>query len=184
MKPRGPISRGQATSPSSDAMPMGPMALGPWLRRAEPCGAGTRIEEEGPDESVETGARQPNRWEYLVVPLADAGGLKKKSADLRPDHLDELGSQGWEAVGLSLKYGDLIAWPVVLRKRPVTSMRRGLRRSRRRPLVQCGCQGATDEPVDRCADSGINGDERSVRMPGRGALSLRHRQPLYERVNA
>lgn len=69
--------------------------------------------------SVETGARQPNRWEYSVVPLADAGGLKKKSADLKPDHLDELGSQGWEAVGLSLKYGDLIAWPVVLLKRPV-----------------------------------------------------------------
>jgi len=58
------------------------------------------------------------RWEYLVVPLDDAGGLKK-NADLAPDRLNELGSQGWEAVGLSLKKGDLVAWPVVLLKRPV-----------------------------------------------------------------
>jgi hypothetical protein len=58
-------------------------------------------------------------WEYLVVPLEDAGRLKKKSADLSPDRLNELGSQGWEAVGLTLKKGDLIAWPVVLLKRPV-----------------------------------------------------------------
>lgn len=58
-------------------------------------------------------------WEYLVVPLRDAAGLKKNAADLCPDHLNELGSQGWEAVGLSLKYGDLVAWPVVLLKRPV-----------------------------------------------------------------
>ena len=58
------------------------------------------------------------QWEYLVVPLEDAGRLKK-SADLRPDRLNELGAQGWEAVGLSLKKGDLIAWPVVLLKRPV-----------------------------------------------------------------
>ncbi len=69
--------------------------------------------------SAEAAPRHLSQWEYLVVPLADAGGLKKKSADLKPDHLDELGSQGWEAVGLSLKYGDLIAWPVVLLKRPV-----------------------------------------------------------------
>jgi len=58
-------------------------------------------------------------WEYLVVPLDDAGGLKKKSMDLAPGHLNELGAQGWEAVGLSLKKGDLVAWPVVLLKRPV-----------------------------------------------------------------
>jgi hypothetical protein len=58
-------------------------------------------------------------WEYLVVPLEEAKGLKKHAADLRPDRLNELGSQGWEAVGLSLKYGDLVAWPVVLLKRPV-----------------------------------------------------------------
>jgi hypothetical protein len=58
------------------------------------------------------------KWEYLVVPLKDAGALKK-STDLRPDRLNELGSQGWEAVGVSLKRGDLVAWPVVLLKRPV-----------------------------------------------------------------
>ena len=60
------------------------------------------------------------KWEYLVVPLQEAGGLKKKSADLSPERLNELGSQGWEAVGLSLKRGDLVAWPVVLLKRPVS----------------------------------------------------------------
>ena len=32
---------------------------------------------------------------------------------------NELGGEGWEAVGLSLKYGDLVAWPVVLLKRPL-----------------------------------------------------------------
>jgi hypothetical protein len=56
------------------------------------------------------------KWEYLVVPLDDAGRLKK-GADLAPGRLNELGSQGWEAVGLSLKKGDLIAWPIVLMKR-------------------------------------------------------------------
>jgi hypothetical protein len=59
------------------------------------------------------------QFEYLVVPLEDAKRLKKGSEDLAPDRLNELGSQGWEAVGLSLKTGDLVAWPVVLLKRPV-----------------------------------------------------------------
>jgi hypothetical protein len=58
-------------------------------------------------------------WEYLVVPLEDAGGLRKNAAGLAPDRLNELGLQGWEAVGLTLKRGDLVAWPVVLLKRPV-----------------------------------------------------------------
>jgi len=58
-------------------------------------------------------------WEYVVAPLGAAGGLRRSSAELRPDHLNELGSQGWEAVGLSLKKGDLVAWPVVLLKRPI-----------------------------------------------------------------
>jgi hypothetical protein len=60
------------------------------------------------------------KWEYLVVPLDDAGALKK-NADLAPARLNELGSQGWEAVGLSLKKGDLVAWPVVLMKRALGS---------------------------------------------------------------
>lgn len=59
------------------------------------------------------------KWEYRVVPLDVAAGLKKRDADLEPDRLNELGSQGWEAVGLSLKRGDLVAWPVVLLKRPL-----------------------------------------------------------------
>ena len=58
-------------------------------------------------------------WEYLVVPLEGARHLKKDSTDLVPDRLNQLGAQGWEAVGVTLKYGDLVAWPVVLLKRPV-----------------------------------------------------------------
>lgn len=61
------------------------------------------------------------RWEYLVAPLKDAARLKKDSAALTPNRLNELGSKGWEAVGVSLKQGDLIAWPVVLLKRPIDS---------------------------------------------------------------
>ena len=54
-----------------------------------------------------------------VVPLDDAAGLKKTSGGLTPVLLNELGAQGWEAVGLSLKKGDLVAWPVVLLKRVI-----------------------------------------------------------------
>ena len=60
-----------------------------------------------------------NKWEYVLVPLEEAGGLKKRGAELAPEHLNELGSDGWEAVGLTLKRGDLVSWPVVLMKRPV-----------------------------------------------------------------
>ena len=60
------------------------------------------------------------RWEYLVVPLHDAKGLKKADDPWSPESLNELGAQGWEAVGLSLKYGDFIAWPVVLFKRQLS----------------------------------------------------------------
>lgn len=60
-----------------------------------------------------------DKWEYAVVPLDEVGGLSKKAHDMRPERLNELGSQGWEAVGLSLKKGDLVAWPVVLLKRLV-----------------------------------------------------------------
>ncbi len=59
------------------------------------------------------------KWEYLVVPLKDAGDLKRRSAELAPERLNELGAEGWEAVGMTLKRGDLVAWPVVLLKRPV-----------------------------------------------------------------
>ncbi|HEX6876263.1 MAG TPA: hypothetical protein VF165_11445 [Nocardioidaceae bacterium] len=59
------------------------------------------------------------KWEYLLVPLEQAGGVKKSSDRVVPDRLNELGADGWEAVGLSLKRGDLVAWPVVLLKRPV-----------------------------------------------------------------
>ena len=59
------------------------------------------------------------RFEYLVVSLKEAKNLKKDEEAFVPERLNELGEQGWEAVGLSLKYGDLMAWPVVLLKRTV-----------------------------------------------------------------
>ena len=58
------------------------------------------------------------RFEYVVVPLKEAKTLKKDE-DAFIQQLNELGEEGWEAVGLSLKYGDLMAWPVVLLKRPI-----------------------------------------------------------------
>jgi hypothetical protein len=54
------------------------------------------------------------KCKYLVVPLEEARGLRKKDDGLVPDHLNDLGSDGWEADGVSLKNGDLVAWPVVL----------------------------------------------------------------------
>ena len=62
---------------------------------------------------------QATRFEYLVVPLKEAKNLKKDEDAFAPEHLNELGAEGWEAVGLSLKYGDLMAWPVALLKRPI-----------------------------------------------------------------
>jgi hypothetical protein len=59
------------------------------------------------------------RFEYLVVPLKEAKSVKKDEDAFAPEQLNELGEEGWEAVGLSLKYGDLMAWPVVLLKRPL-----------------------------------------------------------------
>jgi hypothetical protein len=44
-----------------------------------------------------------DKWEYAVVPLDEVGGLSKKAHDLRPERLNELGSQGWEAVGCRSK---------------------------------------------------------------------------------
>ena len=59
------------------------------------------------------------QFEYLVVPLKEAKNLKKDEDEFVPEHLNELGQEGWDAVGLSLKYGDLMAWPVVLLKRSI-----------------------------------------------------------------
>lgn len=64
-------------------------------------------------------AEAAEKWEYLVAPLQEVKSLKKADDPWSPDQLNELGGQGWEAVGLSLKYGDFIAWPVVLFKRPL-----------------------------------------------------------------
>jgi hypothetical protein len=59
------------------------------------------------------------KWEYKVAPLEEAGRLKRRSEGFSPEGLNQLGSEGWEAVGVTLKRGDLVAWPVVLLKRPV-----------------------------------------------------------------
>jgi hypothetical protein len=56
------------------------------------------------------------KWEYAVVPL-DTNGFWKKTVDPRTDNLNELGQAGWEAIGISLGSGDLVAKPVVLFKR-------------------------------------------------------------------
>ena len=59
------------------------------------------------------------RFEYLVAPLKEAKSVKHEEDVFAPEHLNELGEEGWEAVGISLKYGDFMAWPVVLLKRPL-----------------------------------------------------------------
>ena len=64
------------------------------------------------------GAPPATRFEYLVVPLKEAKRVKQDE-DWVPERLNELGEDGWEAVGISLKYGDFVAWPVVLLKRPL-----------------------------------------------------------------
>jgi hypothetical protein len=69
------------------------------------------------DAPTRTVTDRAQEWEYLVAPLQEAKGLKKADDPWTPERLNELGEQGWEAVGLSLKYGDLVAWPVVLLKR-------------------------------------------------------------------
>ena len=58
------------------------------------------------------------QWEYTVVPLETTGGMWKKTVDPHVERLNELGREGWEAVGISLGAGDLVAKPVVLLKRP------------------------------------------------------------------
>ena len=68
---------------------------------------------------IDAPALPVTRFEYLVVPLKEAKSLKQDAEGFTPGHLNELGKEGWDAVGLSLKYGDLVAWPVVLLKRPI-----------------------------------------------------------------
>jgi hypothetical protein len=57
------------------------------------------------------------RWEYLVVPLDDAGGLMRQTAGLQSDRLNELDSLGWKLIGL--QRGDLVTPPVALLRHPV-----------------------------------------------------------------
>jgi hypothetical protein len=67
---------------------------------------------------LETESSVLPQWEYTVVPL-DTSGFWKKTVDPRIDRLNELGENGWEAVGVSLGSGDLVARPLVLFKRPL-----------------------------------------------------------------
>jgi hypothetical protein len=67
--------------------------------------------------TIDAPPRAAARFEYLVVPLKEAKNVKKDEDAFVPGHLNELGEEGWEAVGLTLKYGDLMAWPDVLLKR-------------------------------------------------------------------
>ena len=69
--------------------------------------------------SLETESSVLPQWEYTVVPL-DTSGFWKKTVDSHVDRLNELGRMGWEAVGVSLGSGDLVAKPVVLLKRPLS----------------------------------------------------------------
>jgi hypothetical protein len=57
------------------------------------------------------------RWEYLYVPLDDAGGPNQQAAGWQADRLNELALQGWELA--SLQRGDLVTPPLVLLRRPV-----------------------------------------------------------------
>jgi hypothetical protein len=68
--------------------------------------------------ALETEPQAIPKWEYSVVPLETTGGLWKKRVDSHVDRLNALGEQGWEAIGISLAAGDLVAKPVVLLKRP------------------------------------------------------------------
>ena len=64
------------------------------------------------------------RWEYTIYSHKQPSGMIFRGAgDIPTDEiesgLNKLGAEGWEAVGLTLKRGDLMTWPVVLLKRPI-----------------------------------------------------------------
>jgi hypothetical protein len=69
--------------------------------------------------AIDARSTTATRFEYAVVRVKDAKSLTQDDDTLVPARLNELGEQGWKAVGISLKYGDLMAWPVVLLKRPL-----------------------------------------------------------------
>ena len=57
------------------------------------------------------------KWEHKVEFLRYGNNAPIDLNRTMEIELNRLGTEGWEAVGLSLKYGDLMAWPVVLLKR-------------------------------------------------------------------
>lgn len=56
-------------------------------------------------------------WEYVLVPVLDAKGLRKNSGEVPAERLNALGAQGWEVISISMNTGDLGAWPMALLKR-------------------------------------------------------------------
>lgn len=102
-------------SPALERSGQATEALTPWVLWTQRSGDSPQRSAGAIGGSYD---RRMQKWEYMVIPLNEAGKLKKKSEPLSPDRLNELGADGWEAVGLSLKQGDLVAWPVVLLKRP------------------------------------------------------------------
>ena len=62
-------------------------------------------------------AEGARKWEYLVAPLQEVKALRKADEAWAPDRLNELGAQGWEAIGFSPTHSDFIASPVVLLRR-------------------------------------------------------------------
>ena len=70
---------------------------------------------------IDAPAVSATRFEYLVVPLKEAKHVKKDEDVFAPEQLNELGEDGWEAVGLSLKYGDLMSYSsALIETMPVT----------------------------------------------------------------
>lgn len=66
-----------------------------------------------------TATTTTQRWEYLYVPLDNAGGPTQPAAGWQPARLNKLALQGWELA--SLQRGDLVTPPLVLLRRPVGS---------------------------------------------------------------
>jgi hypothetical protein len=63
------------------------------------------------------------RWEYKVVGLAGVSTQLRKSdgGPVSIETLDALGTEAWEAVGVGMTSGDLVARPFVLFKRRLSS---------------------------------------------------------------
>jgi len=89
----------------------GPMTLGPTCQRTAATSSSRR--QKG-SRAWQRRSNIGSTWSFLSKTRR-----AQEEADLTPARLNELGTQGWEAVGLSLNREGLIARPVLLLKRPV-----------------------------------------------------------------